>query len=585
MRMSHLLMATTAALGLVGAALAQFPGPTPLAWRWAHSTPVSPLGAPVIEGNTVFVAVGNRMFALDRETGNQKWRYPLVEGVPGYFRAGPVLIGRTLMNVADNKIVYAVDADTGAPKWSYPCPTSVTGQPVAAGGKYVFQMSDSTLMALNPEDGSPFWKTPYRVYEGLNSGIAAKGTDVFYSTQDGQLVQFDINLRQAGWKKRFSVIYADTSPVIFGDYIYLNNGSYFTCLSTVNGMARWEQNIGTQLAFSPAVSDIGAFTLSISGQCFVFDARTGAPRRYKTPDGKTKTVLELGSTPVVRPSIVDKLFLVPTSNGALNFIDSATGDIVWSYLVRPLTKGQPASSTNLGGPGGPGGPGGGGDALGGGGGRGGLGGGGGQGNNRGGLGGGFGQGNNRGGLGGGGGLLGGGQTNTQTVQLAVPASGPGTLAGKTLYVLCQDGSLLAFDPDAGVDKTGPTVTMAWPTPGAQVSSNPLEIMFKIEDESTGVKGATIKITANGQPLEYEYGRDGYAIVKLSRAAKNQPLTDGRKTLNVTVSDWFGNVTSADFALTIDNALPPLQKPADSRTGGPGGGGLGGGGRGGLGGDG
>jgi hypothetical protein len=32
------------------------------------------------------------MFALEHETGNQKWRYPLVDPVPGYFRSAPVYV-------------------------------------------------------------------------------------------------------------------------------------------------------------------------------------------------------------------------------------------------------------------------------------------------------------------------------------------------------------------------------------------------------------------------------------------------------------------------------------------------------------
>lgn len=548
MRNWYCLAALGAAISLSGAASAQFTGPTPLAWRWAHSTPVSPMGAPVVDGGTIYVAVGNRMFGLDKDSGNQRWRYPLVEPIPGYFRSGPVLIGRTLICAADNKFIYAVDADTGNGKWSYPTPVPVVGQPVAAGNRFVFQMTDGSMMALNGDDGQPVWQAPYRVYEGLNSGLAAKGDNVFYTTHDGQLVAFNVNLRTAAWKQRFSVIYADTSPTIWSDYLYLNNGTYLTCISATSGGPRWQQNIGEQLAFSPAVSTDATCVVTLSGKVMFFDSLTGQPKRYVDPATKaTRPAIDLGSNPVVRPSAVDKLFLVPTSNGALNFIDPATGDIIWNYVVRPMSASAAVPSNagaNV--------PGGGG---------------------KGGLGGGTGG----GGFGGG---FGGGQSNSSTPIIAIPASGPAVLAGRTLLVLCQDGSLLAFDSSLGVDRTGPTVTMNWPLPGAQVSSNPLDMTFKIEDDTTGVNGKTLKISANGTPLEFEFGRDGYAFIRISTAAKNKPLRDGRVVVNVTVSDWMGNTTSADFSLTVDNTLPPLARPSSSgnQAGGPGGkGGLGGGG--------
>ncbi len=109
----------------------------------------------------------------------------------------------------------------------------------------------------------------------------------------------------------------------------------------------------------------------------------------------------------------------------------------------------------------------------------------------------------------------------------------------------------------------------------------MELIFKIDDEATGVDTKTLTISANGQELDYEFGRDGFAIVQFSTVGKNRPMMDGRKTIKVTVRDWLGNATVSEFGLMIDNTLRPLTRPNINTGQGTGTGG--GGGRGGLGG--
>src|SRR5687768_18589509 len=118
MRIDRCLVSAAVGLSALGAVLAQFPGPAPLAWRWAQSTAISPVGSPLVSGDVVYVAVGTRMYALDRATGNQKWKYPLAEGIPGNFRSGPLLADGTVVAAGDNRIVYGVDAGPGERKWT-----------------------------------------------------------------------------------------------------------------------------------------------------------------------------------------------------------------------------------------------------------------------------------------------------------------------------------------------------------------------------------------------------------------------------------------------------------------------------------
>ncbi|MFQ3677394.1 MAG: PQQ-binding-like beta-propeller repeat protein [Fimbriimonadaceae bacterium] len=541
MRCRRFFVAGALALGLAAFAAAEFTGPTPLAWRWAHPTTVSPNGVPAVRGDSLFVAVGNRVFSLDRATGNQRWRFPIADPIPGSFRSAPVVAGDVVVAAADNRFMYGIDAATGQSRWQYISEVPFVGQPVVAGNLVVIQRSDNRLLAVNSETGAAAWAAPYNVFDGIQGQLASYQNLVLYFTNANMLVALNAATLNIAWSRRFSVVMPESQPIVFGDNVFVNTGTFVVSLGAGNGAVRWQAQTGEQLAFSPAVSPVGVVTaVSRDGRVFFIDSATGRVNRNQT--------LDLGTILVARPTAADGKFVYPTSNGALNVVDPANGQLIWSYLIRPMPqRGGSAAGGGMGGfdGGGPmgmmGGPGGGGR-----------------------------PGGPAGAAAGAGGPPRPGAATPAVI--AVPAAGPAILVDGTLMVLAQDGSLLAFDSRTGVDLTPPTVRMVWPNPGEEVSGQPpLELVFRIEDEASGVKDSSLKIEINGEEVRAELGRDGFATVRFSLTGENRPLTDGRKTIRVTVSDWMGNQTVAEFALIVDNTLRPLVRPTGPTTPTPGGG--------------
>lgn len=564
-----------AVAGFAVQAAADFDGPAPLAWRWAQSTTSVPLGSPLVDGNIVYVAVGSRVYALDKESGNQKWRFPAGTPIEGTFRSTPILIDGTIVASTDGKFVFGLNTTDGKMLWQYISDQPVMGQPVAAGKFVGLQLSDNSIMVVDSTNGQKVWENPQRIFAGFSGGIAAYGGNLVIPSADGKLTCKSISTQKTVWEARFTEFNHDTIPVVVGETVYVNSGPYLAALSAVTGRGKWQQNVGEDLAFSPAVSPTGVAVATKEGKIFSFDL-AGKPVR--------KNPIDLGSTVVTCPSFAGKLIIVSTGNGSLNIVDPSVdpakgNPVVWSYLIRPISSSIRYQSSGGGGIGGGGmGTGkGGGNRSGGGG----IGGGGGM------VGGGGMTGGNRGGYGGG---MGGGLGSSGEVKvLAVPATGQAVVSGNMLLTLAQDGSLLAFDKELGVDLTGPLVSMVWPRPGEEVSGlPPLELIFKITDDTSGVNESSIKIEVDGAPLFFEFGRDGFSISKIStlssegqmsfdKTKPNKPLSQGRRTLTVTASDYMGNVTKTTFTLYVDNLLPPLVRGAETdRSGGKMGGGMGGG---------
>lgn len=507
---TRLLAAGLASIVAASMAYADFDGPAPLAWRWVQPTNATVKGSPLIDGDSVYVAVGQRAFALDKATGNQKWRFPLVDPIDGYFIGAPVNMNGTLVITADNHKIYGVDAATGQQKWAYLSRPAFIGAAVKAGKYVAVARNDQSIMAINPEDGTPVWvdsetkeERPIKMIYGITGQLTTAGDDVLVTDNNNELVSLNMVTKKPNWTANFTTLDYTAQPTVVGDLIVINSGQYLTGVRTETGRGAWQIPLGYSVKVGPAVSGEGIFIVDENGSCVYYDMNG---RRV------TKQPIELGSFPLARPAVSGKMFIVPTTNGALNLVDPMTGKVTWSYLMRPMGVFYTESGSSN---------------------------------------------NNNPGIGKGSG------SNTQNAPdriWTVQAAGTPVVSGDTLLVLARDGSLLAFDKNTGVDLTPPSVTMSWPHPGDQVNGESLEVLFKIEDEASGINDPTLKITVDGSPLDVEFGREGVASARFSLASKNKPLTNGRKVFHVTVSDWMGNTANQDYVLTIDNNLPKTVRP-------------------------
>lgn len=509
----RLFVAGAALLALSSGSWAQVDGPTPLAWRWAAPTSVSPSGAPTIVGETVYVAVGSRIYAMDRETGNQKWKYPIADPIDGAFRFGVVVANGMVMAAGDNNMVYAVDMTTGEGKWQSQAPSPISGPLALCGNILVAPQANNSLFAIDTANGNPAWEAPLRIFDGIQGRIGSHQTNIILFNQKSELLSINATTRKTNWRQRFASASGDVQPVVFGDNIYVSTGTFLTAVSAGTGGPRFQRNLGETLIFSPAVNASGISVVSREGTVFFLDP---GGRQLTIRDAKGKSVpatIALSAGAVAPPVAIGKNYVIPTSEGSLNMYDPATLALKWSFTIRPYIAGLKVKS---------------------------------------------------------------GANGEEKPVIAVPAAGPAVEAGNAMMVLVADGSLLSFDGTFGVDTTAPEVKMPWPVPGSQVSGVNLDLVFQIDDEATGVNDKTLVIEANGQPCTFEFGRDGIAVVRFNSFSKNPRLQNGRLSLKVKVADWLGNVRESSFSLYIDNSLKPLAKPSDKPGGAAGGGNVGGG---------
>src|SRR5579863_8043636 len=217
-KMRALALTIGAALS-VTSAFAQFNGPAPLAWRWQQPTTASPTGSPTVDGNTIYVASGQRLYALNRTDGNQIWRYPVATFLESSLKGTPALGGGLVIAASENRTLYAVNAKTGEKAWTYIAPASIIGSPLVYKNLVLFQMADG-IMAVSLDTGEPFYKTPTYLKEGIQGSFSIWGDDVLVFSALNSLYSINIGSQRVDWQRETAGVSQDAYVVPGSDTLY-----------------------------------------------------------------------------------------------------------------------------------------------------------------------------------------------------------------------------------------------------------------------------------------------------------------------------------------------------------------------------
>lgn len=496
-----------------------------------------PTGSPLVDGSAVYLSMGERLYALDLQTGNQLWRFPREIANAGVFRSMPILMGSTLIAISENHYAYAVDEATGVIKWSHFFTKSPLGQPIPIGDKLVaFELSDNSFDALDLETGASAIAEPIKVEGQIQGSPVGYRDSVLYFNSASQLVSLNLLTQKVAWMIPFVFADASVKPIVSGDTVYIASGNYLAAVNAASGRGKWQIDVQQPIAFPPAVSARSIVVFTRDGKMMTIDLLRGRPL-FREP-------IETGIVPIAQASPMGEreitettkmfsamsfedeetkkpqkaptagtgdIFAVPGGNGSVNLINVRSGDILWSFVMKPSVPPE---------------------------------------------------------------IVAGRRSVDYTL-----AAGPAVLAGKSMLVVTKDGSLLSFDADNGIDLTPPTAKLLQPSPGETLSGQPpLTLVFSVEDEASGLNENSVQILLDDKPVAFSKSRENYFLVRVSSTGKVKPIADGRHKFTVIAEDWLGNSGKTDFYLNIDNTLRPgipnseVLPNNNGNGGGPGGGG-------------
>jgi outer membrane protein assembly factor BamB len=509
----------------------------PLALSWRHTANYAGYNnsSPAVVGDTAYFASGDRFHAVDANSGALKWRFPQDQPLPTRINASPAVSDGMVYFGGGDGVLYALNASTGKLTWKFDTRSSIGSSPSIVDGILYFGSSDGRVWALDAKTGSEVttWKGGYRASDEISGAPAVSNGVVYVLSLDQVLHAVGAATGKLRGSIRLGGSVLRMSPVVDGDYVYVGAGANLYCFLARNlQLQRWYVTLPNDISTSPAVSEKGVFVVTNDNAVYCFDNRTGRTK-WKAP---TKLEFDV----VAPPSISGNLLFVGTTQGGVYALDTDTGAIKWVYVTQP-------SSTR----------------------------------------------------------------NDATISSTNVAAAP-VIANKTLYVLSDDGALSAFRSDL-VDTTPPVISNITIEDRAEMGivlngAPPIRFQAKLVDEGSGINPDSVRIMIDRDGItrrppgpenrdkpgfHYDLTDSSleYETPVPASASRIIPLADGRHTLTITASDWFGNVATKTWSFTVDNSVvKTARRKRENETSGmrgPGGpssgGGLRGGGGGGRGG--
>jgi len=182
-----------------------------------------------------------------------------------------ILAGNTLVAGGKGEVI-CLDAESGKLLWTQEKAGGLHASPVAwaGGGRKLILVNGKNLAAVDPSNGAIVWTAP----AGGDSTPAIRGDLVVVQsfTAELGLVAYRIKPEKAEkvWNFPYpgEVLRTQSSPVIFGQHVYLFDDNNHYCLNVETGEKVWFTKSQSTIS-SPAVADGKLFALTNNANTLV----------------------------------------------------------------------------------------------------------------------------------------------------------------------------------------------------------------------------------------------------------------------------------------------------------------------------
>ena len=299
------------------------------------------------DGETVYMAFEQGVYAVDASSGDLKWSYPAEAESGRTFFAEPAISEDGIVYVGDfeNKVV-ALNAATGAVEWG-PVQLGedngrIVGGATIAGNTLLVPSGDGRLYALDAADGSAIWTFPAEFREPLEEAIwsapVVEGERVFFTSMDHNVYAVDLSQGGQLWTATRDVggAIAD-SPVLVDQMLLAGTfGHELIALEGDRGREAWIFNAGDWIWGSPAIGDGVAYFGDLGGRLHAVDVLSGSEIWSEA----------LSSRISASPALGEDRIYVAAESGTLFARELSTNRDLWSVPLdgdlhtEPLVMGE-----------------------------------------------------------------------------------------------------------------------------------------------------------------------------------------------------------------------------------------------------
>lgn len=265
---------------------------------------------------------GGKLYALDRNTGQELWNFP-PDALAGDFSTTTPAVANGIVYFGVNRggpVVYAVNATTGVRIWSHGGPIAqIISSPTVLDGRVYVAFTDGTIRALDAATGQVIWSAVQD--QGAYSSPAVAGGRLYIAIHNRGLLALDAATGATLWLSpipgpQWSSPAVDNGRVFVGS----RDDHKVYAFDAVTGQTLWTATTSDWVHSSPAVANGVVYIGNEAGDLHAFNAATGG-LIWRT--GLTNTGIFNG------PTVANGVVYAAGEDAKLYAVEAATGRVLF----------------------------------------------------------------------------------------------------------------------------------------------------------------------------------------------------------------------------------------------------------------
>jgi outer membrane protein assembly factor BamB len=284
--------------------------------------------------DVAYLAAGTQVYAVDLNTGSEKWRYPAKANARITFYSNPVLTedGQLIVSSYDHKL-YSLDPATGSEKWTFEGSTNrLIASPLVTQNMIYQPSSDYHIYAVDlngkivweKQTGGPLWAQP--------------ATDptcgcIYVASMDHMLYSFDAATGRQLWKSQDLGGALVSTPAISTDgVLYIGTfGKEMIALNATNGNILWRFTTQDWVWSGPALANNTLYFGDLSGYFYALNASDGTSLWRIQPQNAIVGTPVISGDNLYFTTEADTLYIVSTAGTIVN--SKVIGGVIYSSPV------------------------------------------------------------------------------------------------------------------------------------------------------------------------------------------------------------------------------------------------------------
>ena len=287
---------------------------------WVESSPTVVNGTVFFTTHDVPGGPGPKLLAVDAATGEEEWRNRYAAGS---WSSSPTVVNGTVYVGGGSVGLHALDAETGEIEWKYEAESYIEPSPNVVGDRVYVGSWDENIYALDAETGKKEWavETDGRV----RGSLTATDNLVYAGSADGGLYAINMN-GTVEWKVETGDEIS-TAPVVASGIVYIStsDGNLYA-VDAKSGDNRWTFDEADEFRAAPTIHSGNVYAGSVPDDgpsLYVLDAETGEINWEGFSDVRGDRISDI-------PTVIEDTVYVTLDSGIIA-VSSEEDDLEWSF--------------------------------------------------------------------------------------------------------------------------------------------------------------------------------------------------------------------------------------------------------------